>query len=124
MLAEGERSGDLPVGLARGDELQHLQLPRAQHLGAVTPPPALRIVEALLFLGGGPVKPESVCEAIRGFTPEQFADAVDTLNRNYRKQGRPYAIVPHGGMVWTGSLIAIGLVLTLPTFFQLFAPEE
>jgi len=36
-----------------------------------------------------------------------------------RKDPRPKSV-----FVWTGVLIAIGLVLTFPTLFQAFAPEE
>ncbi len=31
---------------------------------------------------------------------------------------------PRAVFVWTAVLVAVGLVLTFPTFFQLFAPEE
>jgi segregation and condensation protein B len=57
------------------------------------PPSPLRIVEALLFVGGAPLTAQRVGEVIRGFTPEQFTDAVDALNRAYRLQNRPYAIL-------------------------------
>jgi segregation and condensation protein B len=57
------------------------------------PPSPLRIVEALLFVGGAPLTAQRVEEVIRGFSPEQFVDALDTLNRAYRLQGRPYAIL-------------------------------
>jgi segregation and condensation protein B len=33
---------------------------------------------------------------LRGLTAEQFTDAIDTLNRDYRRQNRPYAILPQG----------------------------
>src|SRR5438128_12526362 len=58
-----------------------------------TPPPPMRIVEALLFVGGEPLTAARVCEIMRGLTPEQFSQAVDTLNRDYRRQGRPYVIL-------------------------------
>lgn len=56
------------------------------------PPPVARIVEALLFVGGPPLTPQRACEIVRGLTPEAFRSAVDELNRDYRRQGRPYAI--------------------------------
>ena len=31
---------------------------------------------------------------------------------------------PSGVFTWTAVLVAVGLVLTFPTFFQAFAPEE
>jgi segregation and condensation protein B len=61
-----------------------------------TPPPAGRIVEALLFLGGAPLTAARAGEIVRGLTPEQFQQAVDTLNQNYRRQARPYGIQPQG----------------------------
>jgi segregation and condensation protein B len=59
---------------------------------AAAPPPLHRIVEALLFVGGAPLTPERACETIRGLTPDQFRQAVETLNRAYRQQGRPYRV--------------------------------
>lgn len=60
------------------------------------PPPLMRIVEALLFVGGAPLTAERACEAVRGLTPGQFTQALDALNRDYRAQGRPYRIQPRG----------------------------
>jgi segregation and condensation protein B len=57
-----------------------------------SPPPLLRIVEALLFIGGPPLRADRAGEAVRGLTPEQLNGAVATLNRDYRLQGRPYRI--------------------------------
>jgi segregation and condensation protein B len=56
------------------------------------PPPLHRIVEAMLFLGGPPLTAARAAEAVRGLTPEQFRQAVDGLNRDYRRQGRPYRV--------------------------------
>jgi segregation and condensation protein B len=44
----------------------------------------------MLFVGGGPLTAAQACEAVRGLTPAQFVQAVATLNRDYRLQGRPY----------------------------------
>jgi segregation and condensation protein B len=60
------------------------------------PPSPVRIVEALLFVGGAPLTPVRACEIVRGLTPEQFVEAVATLNQDYRRQGRPYAIQTQG----------------------------
>jgi segregation and condensation protein B len=60
-----------------------------------TPPPVLRIIEALLFIGGPPLTAVRACEAIRGLTPAQFTQAVDSLNSDYQAQGRPYTVVTH-----------------------------
>jgi segregation and condensation protein B len=57
-----------------------------------TPPPPLRIVEALLFVGGSPLTAERAREIIRNLPAEQFRQIIDELNRDYRRQGRPYMI--------------------------------
>ena len=61
-------------------------------LSEAAPPPLERLVEALLFIGGAPLSAVRACDAVRGLTPEQLAQAVATLNRDYRRQGRPYAV--------------------------------
>ena len=61
--------------------------------GEETPPDPLRIIEALLFVAGQPLRPERVCEIIRGLSHDQFIQAVDRLNHDYRLQNRPYAIL-------------------------------
>lgn len=57
-----------------------------------TPPPVQHIVEALLFVGGEPLTAERACAIVRGLTPAAFGQAIDTLNQDYRRQGRPYVI--------------------------------
>jgi segregation and condensation protein B len=61
-----------------------------------TPPPPVRIIEALLFTGGAPLSAAQACDIIRGLTAEQFQQALDALNQDYRRQGRPYLIQPQG----------------------------
>jgi segregation and condensation protein B len=63
---------------------------------AETPPPPVRIIEALLFTGGAPLTAAQACDIIRGLTAEQFLEALDVLNQDYRRQGRPYVIQPQG----------------------------
>jgi segregation and condensation protein B len=65
---------------------------------AASPPPLARIVEAMLFVGGAPLTAARAGEAARGLTPELFSQIVEALNRDYRRQGRPYRIRPraHG----------------------------
>lgn len=65
---------------------------------STAPPPAHRILEAFLFIGGRPLTAASASEAIRGLTADQFMAAIAELNRDYKRQGRPYAIQPreHG----------------------------
>jgi segregation and condensation protein B len=61
------------------------------------PPPIDRVVEALLFVGGAPLTVARACEAIRGLTQEQFMEAIDGLNWEYRTEGRPYSIQTRNG---------------------------
>ena len=61
---------------------------------AVAPPSPLSILEALLFVGGAPLTPAAAAGVLRGLTAEQLADWIETLNRQYRKQNRPYSIQP------------------------------
>ncbi len=70
--------------------------PPAVENGSTTPPPPLRIVEALLFVGGEPLTAARACEAVRGLTPAQFEQAVQTLIQDYRQQARPYTVRPEG----------------------------
>jgi segregation and condensation protein B len=59
---------------------------------APSPPPLVRIVEAMLFLGGDPLTSERACAAIRNLSVAQFEESVAELNAEYRHQGRPYVI--------------------------------
>jgi segregation and condensation protein B len=77
-------------------------------LNTEPPPPMRRIVEALLFVGGAPLTSVRACETIRGLTEEQFLEAIDGLNREYRQQGRPYSVQARSG----------GYVLTLRPRFR------
>ena len=58
------------------------------------PPAPERILEAMLFIGGPPLTPDAVANVLRGFTPEKVGELVETLNRIYRTQSRPYSILP------------------------------
>ncbi len=68
-----------------------------------TPPAPLRIIEALLFVGGSPLTAKRAREILRGLTTEQFDEAVNQLNADYRRQARPYSIQPQG----TGWLLTL-----------------
>src|SRR2546426_5586293 len=59
-------------------------------------PDPVRIIEALLFVGGPPLNAVRAGEIVRGLNLTHFLQAIDTLNRAYRDQGRPYAIVTQG----------------------------
>jgi segregation and condensation protein B len=63
---------------------------------AALPPRLERIVEALLFVGGTPLTADRAAEAVRGLTASQLTQAIDALNRDYRRQGRPYTIRAQG----------------------------
>jgi segregation and condensation protein B len=60
------------------------------------PPPLVRLVEAMLFVGGGPLTAVRACEVVRGLTPEDFQQTIDGLNRTYRTEGRPYTTQSQG----------------------------
>jgi len=61
-----------------------------------TPPAPLRIIEALLFVGGTPLSAARATEIVRGLTVEQFHESIQDLNAAYRSQGRPCVIQPQG----------------------------
>jgi len=60
------------------------------------PPSPEQIIEAMLFVGGHPLTEAAACSAVRGLAAERFQEAIDSLNRQYRKQGRPYSVQPRG----------------------------
>lgn len=73
--------------------IPHSEVPLAEAaVESEVPPAPLQIIEAMLFVGGPPLKAERACEIIRGLTPEQFREAIDVLNRVYRLQSRPYHV--------------------------------
>src|SRR5258708_21496304 len=72
------------------------------------PPPLMRIVEALLFVGGELLSAERACNAIRGLTVDEFDSAIAQLNHAYRQENRPCIIEARGQ----------GFVLTLKPRFQ------
>lgn len=61
---------------------------------SATPPPAVRLVEALLFAGGQPISAELAGDLIRGMSPEQFRESIDELTHLYGRQDRPYRVEP------------------------------
>jgi segregation and condensation protein B len=78
------------------EQLDSLSVIRGPDVHAEGAPPIARIVEALLFVGGLPLTAARAAEAVRGLTPAQFAEAIDTLVHDYRRQGRPYTIRARG----------------------------
>jgi segregation and condensation protein B len=63
---------------------------------SATPPSPLRIIEALLFVGGSALTAKRAREILRGLSVEQFDESIAQLNADYRRQTRPYAIQPQG----------------------------
>jgi segregation and condensation protein B len=86
------------------DEANNLSHSYAEMLETAAPPDGqeatlpspLRIVEALLFVGGAPLTAKRAGEIIRGLSPEQFTKSLDALNHAYRAQNRPYTILAQG----------------------------
>jgi hypothetical protein len=58
--------------------------PTAQPVAEIPPSPE-QLIEAMLFVGGHPLAPETACAAIRGLTPDRFHEAIDALTRQYRR---------------------------------------
>lgn len=83
------------LGSTWAEELPGL-LPSHEPEEVSNPPAAIRIIEALLFVGGTPLTEPRVLKIVRGLSSAQFHDAIDELNRDYRRQNRPYAILPQG----------------------------
>lgn len=80
----------------------------AEPLESAVPPPLHRILESLLFVGGAPLALDKARAILRGLTEEEFQQALDHLQKEYRRQNRPYHIEPRGK----------GFVLTLKQRFQ------
>jgi segregation and condensation protein B len=57
-----------------------------------TPPPIIRIIEALLFAGGQPLNAELAGQVIRGLGAAEFYSNIEELNRAYRRQNRPFTV--------------------------------
>jgi len=66
--------------------------PPASAEAPTTPPPLIRIIEALLFAGGQPIDAATAAQVIRDLSPADFRAAIDELSRTYRRQNRPYAV--------------------------------
>jgi segregation and condensation protein B len=81
--ASGEQAADPPTTA---------DLPPPTLVESSAPPPLHRLVEAMLFVGGPPLTAAKACEIIRDLSPEQFTAIVESLERDYRRQGRPYTI--------------------------------
>jgi segregation and condensation protein B len=50
----------------------------------------------MLFVGGRPLTADAFCSVLR-VPPAVFHAAVDTLNRKYKAQNRPYSVLPRDG---------------------------
>ncbi|HUR55571.1 MAG TPA: SMC-Scp complex subunit ScpB [Gemmataceae bacterium] len=64
---------------------------------AEMPPSLDQIVEAMLFVGGPALTAAVACSAVRGLTIDRFQLAIDTLNKRYRDQNRPYSVQARDG---------------------------
>ncbi len=68
------------------------EVPIAEAVNEEVPPAPLQIIEAMLFIGGPPLSAARANDSIRGFDEEQFRSTIETLNRVYRLQNRPYTV--------------------------------
>jgi segregation and condensation protein B len=83
-----------PVIIPMAEPVEELPPPVAEAVTEATVPPSpLQIIEALLFVGGAPLKPEHVSDVIRGLNADDVREYVDVLNRAYKTQNRPYQVV-------------------------------
>ncbi len=94
----GQQAWQLDVG-ADGSETIAVDAPQSAPRATLRapatqspPPPLLRIIEALLFVGGPPLTAARAAEAVRGLTEEQLTQVIAELNQSYRTQGRPYVV--------------------------------
>lgn len=62
-----------------------------------SPPTVEQIVEAMLFVGGVPLSGDAACRVVRGLSGDRFFEAIETLNRRYKSQRRPYSIQHRDG---------------------------
>jgi segregation and condensation protein B len=82
-----DQAWEIDISAAQQEAVQEVRGDAASN-----PPSLLHLVEALLFVGGAALTVSRAVDAIRGLTPAQFTEAIASLNRDYRKQGRPYVI--------------------------------
>ncbi len=109
LIDQGNWEGDSPSGPdSTTDHSTTHHSPLTTPQAAEPPPEPQRIIEALLFVGGEPLTPARAGDIVRGLAPAQFHQAIANLNRDYRRQGRPYAIGVQGE----------GYVLTLRPCFR------
>ena len=92
-MPPAETTVDLGPTFAWTEDLPDAAIAPSPPLTDDSPPPAARIIEAMLFVGGTPLTVERAIKIVRGLSGEQFRDAIDQLNRDYRRQNRPYAIL-------------------------------
>jgi segregation and condensation protein B len=107
--AEPNRDTPVPEGAYAallGEGQSDAEVPLAE--STQSPPSPVRILEALLFVGGPPLTAARARGIIRGLTDDQFGEAVAELSAAYRRQGRPYVVQPRGA----------GFVLTLRPRYQ------
>ena len=67
-------------------ETQTVAVAQTSTAASTNPPSLPHLLEALLFVGGVPLTAERAAAAIRGLTSSQFAQAIASLNRDYRRQ--------------------------------------
>ena len=95
-VPEPEPAAPLPPAARPVEDKTWSAAPRPPAPGEVPPSPE-QIVEAMLFVGGPALTPAVACSAVRGLTADRFQLAIDTLNKKYRDQTRPYAVQPRDG---------------------------
>lgn len=95
-IVEGGEDQAFPSASLGGEASETVATETTPATAPEVPPAPLRIIEALLFVGGLPLTAERTCETIRGMTEAQFQEMLDALNHDYRRQDRPYFIQSQG----------------------------
>jgi segregation and condensation protein B len=71
---------------------QPVRIPTDPAIGPAPSAGVVQLIEALLFMGGAPLTAEKAAAVIRGLETGVFNQAIGSLSREYRRQGRPYAV--------------------------------
>lgn len=83
-----EKPPEPPPGLFPTTPANTTQVPASEE-----PPPAMEMVEGILFLGGPARSEASMLEAVPSLTPGEIQRGIARLNERYQAQNRPYRIV-------------------------------
>lgn len=87
-----EQVGDKAEGVSR-DAAARVPAERRRRDAPAVPLAPWTILEALLFVGNGPISAEQAAKLVRGVRPEHVEPLIAELDDRYQNEGRPYRIV-------------------------------